>query len=69
MDNNAFKEFMDDFVNTIKSIWGYIKKLASQLFNYLKRFSDKKNKRLVYLSIHSKKYRVRKKNIHRLMRC
>ena len=62
---------IDTIVDIIKRISELFKKFTNEIFNYLKEFVIKANanRKVFYLVKNSKKYRIRKKNIHRLMRC
>ncbi|WP_283705102.1 hypothetical protein [Clostridium perfringens] len=72
MDSDKVKSFISNLVNRLNTFINTIKKLFMNIVNYLKDYiikKNNKNKRIVYLIKHSKKYRIRKKNLHRLMRC
>ncbi|EGS9997849.1 hypothetical protein I9Y31_000022 [Clostridium perfringens] len=72
MDSDKVKNFISNLVNRLKVFINTVKKLVMNIVNYLKYYinkKNKKNKRVIYLIKHSKKYRIRKKNLHRLMRC
>lgn len=69
MDSDKVKNFISNLVNRLKVFINTVKKLVINIVNYLKYYINKKNKRVIYLIKHSKKCRIRKKNLHRLMRC
>ena len=75
MDSSEAKVFINNFLNGLKVFVNTLKKLFMNIVNYLKDYiikknnKNNKNKRIIYLIKHSKKYRIRMKNLRRLMRC
>lgn len=61
---------LSPFSNFVNKILESMRKLVSQIWSaFKKQFSKCKNRKVVYLIYHTKKYRTRKKNLHRILRC
>lgn len=69
MDSDKLINFIFKLVEGMKAFVNTAKRLFMDMVTYTKDCLNKGNKRVIYLIRHSKKYRIRKKNVHRLMRC
>ena len=67
--SNAWQEFLQFVGKAVQKIKEFFRKLSEQLWDFLiKVYGNKKSKRLIRLALYAKKDKVRKKNVHRILK-